>query len=118
MRCGYENGTGDPRLNSIVVGARGTGKTALLNIIPGIAQEHGWACVSVTALSGMLEDIYQRAVAQASDILDDGKGARLTGLTIGSAVGATWELPDEPEATGEQGCIVFWIPWSRRARAC
>lgn len=97
MRRGYENGTGDPRLNSIVVGARGTGKTALLNIIPGIAQERGWACVSVTALSGMLEDIYQRAVAQALDILDDGKGARLTGLTIGSAVGATWELPDEPE---------------------
>lgn len=97
MRRGYENGTGDPRLNSIVVGARGTGKTALLNIIPGIAQERGWVCVSVTALPGMLEDIYQRAVAQAADLLDDGKDARLTGLTIGNTVGATWELPDEPE---------------------
>lgn len=95
MHRAFENGPGDPRLTSIIVGARGTGKTALLNIIPGFAAEYGWVCVNVTALPGMLEDMYQRAAAEVSELEGPARTSRLTGLTFGGGLGATWETPEQ-----------------------
>ena len=43
----------------------GSGKTALLAYISDHAPDHGWVAVDVTASSGMLEDIMQRAIAVA-----------------------------------------------------
>lgn len=95
MQRAFENGSGDPRLTSIFVGARGTGKTALLNVIPGIAENAGWISVNATVLPGMLEDLYQRSLAQASEAMENNESARLTGLTVGNAIGVTWETVEE-----------------------
>lgn len=97
MQRAFENGVGDPRLTSVFIGARGTGKTALLNEVPGIAAEHGWVCASSTALPGMLEDLYQRAHAAASELMEPEAQTRLTGITVGNALGLEWEHPDAAE---------------------
>lgn len=91
MNRAFQNGPGDPRLTSIFVGARGTGKTALLNVVPHIAAKYGWVCASATALPGMQEDLFQRAQAQASELLEPAAKTRLTGVSIGGAIGLEWE---------------------------
>lgn len=44
-----DRGPGDPNLATIYVGARGTGKTALLSYLSSEAQRHGWISVGVAA---------------------------------------------------------------------
>lgn len=98
MERAFENGPGDPRLTSIFVGARGTGKTALLNVIPDIAEKAGWLSVSATVLPGMLEDLYQRSLAHASEVMEKRAATRMTGITVANAVGVTWETAEEEAA--------------------
>lgn len=52
MRQAFENGLGDPNLSTILVGARGTGKTALLSCIADEAQQRGWIVVNVARRLG------------------------------------------------------------------
>ena len=47
----------DPNLSSIIVGARGTGKTVLLSYMAEKASSMGWIPVNVNCAEGMLEDI-------------------------------------------------------------
>lgn len=89
----FENGIGDPNLSSIFVGARGTGKTALLTYLSQEAASRGWISASVTAAPGMLDDIEQRAAAAADHLTATGTERHITGFTLGQAVGLTWEQP-------------------------
>lgn len=57
MSKAFEDGSGNPNLSSILIGPRGSGKTALLACIAAEALEHGWISARVSALPGMLEDI-------------------------------------------------------------
>lgn len=95
MDRAFRNGPGDPRLTSIFIGARGTGKTALLNAVPHIAANYGWVCASATTLPGMQEDLFQRARSQASEFLEPTRSSRLTGVSIGGALGLEWENRDQ-----------------------
>lgn len=83
----YDNAPGDPALTTILIGARGTGKTALMTYVANRAQEQGWISVNVTCMKGMLEDIYLQAVRNASHILNpDGKGG-LAKLSVKASAG-------------------------------
>ena len=97
MRTAFMAGSGDPNLSSILVGARGTGKTVCLSCISKEAEEEGWIAVAVSALPGMLEDIYEQTMMAGRDALPQEPKMRLTGITAGP-VGATWE-----SAAQEQG---------------
>lgn len=61
LLAALEEGVGNPNLTTIISGARGTGKTALLTYLSDAAQAQGWVSVNVSALPGMLEEIVQQA---------------------------------------------------------
>lgn len=95
----FDNAPGDPSLTSIFVGARGTGKTALLSLLANRAQSLGWIAVNVPCIAGMLEEIAQGAARAASNLLDVRDGAKLTGVSLGQVFGIEWEHAPEQQAT-------------------
>lgn len=86
-----DRGPGDPNLATIFIGARGTGKTALLSYLADEALEHGWISVSVVAAPGMLEDIYERTKEAAAACIDTTDSPKLKGLTVAQLFGLEWE---------------------------
>ena len=86
----FKNGPGDPNLTSLFVGARGTGKTALLSLLADEAQANGWVVARVSAVPGMLNDIYVRAQKGGAHLLQEG-GRRLTSIGLAGAVSVEWE---------------------------
>lgn len=54
MARAFDEGIDNPNLSTILIGARGTGKTALLSCISEGAQEHGWVAANVAATDRML----------------------------------------------------------------
>ena len=82
MGQAFEDGPGNPNLSSIIVGPRGSGKTALLACIASEALERGWVSARVSALPGMLEDILERAREAATEFLEPGPGVHVKGVGI------------------------------------
>lgn len=78
----FEDGPGNPNLSSILVGHRGSGKTALLACIADDASARGWVTASVSAIPGMLEDILERAGEAASEFTAPERSARVKGVGI------------------------------------
>lgn len=86
-----DNGPGDPNLSTIFVGARGTGKTALLSYLANESAAHGWIAVNVAAGPHMREDIYQQTKCAAREFIETGESPRLKGLTVAQLFGLEWE---------------------------
>lgn len=61
LRQALEVGKDDPNLCTLLVGPRGTGKTALLNLSLRWAQELDWAVASVTTGPDMLQQVIEQA---------------------------------------------------------
>lgn len=93
----FGNGVGGPYLCTLLIGPRGSGKTALLSRIGDEAREHGWIVVDAVAEKGMLEDIIQHAKSDASEVVEKPTSRRLSGVSLGDVVGLEWEI-DTPEA--------------------
>lgn len=91
MDDAFDNGIGDPNLVSIFVGARGTGKTALLSAVSESAESHGWISASVSAIPGMLDDILEESNRKAAHLVDEEQTRHLTGIQVGNVFGASWE---------------------------
>ena len=91
MRAAFEEGVGNPNLSTILVGARGTGKTALLSCIANEAQQAGWLSVDVACGAGMLDDIFQRSAEAATEFSDPKTKKKLTGLSVAQVIGLQWE---------------------------
>lgn len=87
----FENGVGDPNLASIFMGARGSGKTALLMQLSAESQKCGWISVNVTCIPGMLEDIYEQTLRAAEQFTDNAQHPKLTGVSIAQLVSVSWE---------------------------
>ncbi len=87
----FEQGRGNPNLSSILVGPRGSGKTALLSYLANEASSQGWMGVNAVAMPGMLEDIYQQTCLACERAFGNkAKGiSRLTGIGVGP-VSASW----------------------------
>lgn len=90
MRRAFAQGRGAPDLSTILIGARGTGKTVLLNAIEDEALAEGWLSANVTANPGMLEDVYEQSAKAAAEFLAPEK-SHVTGVTIGNILGVQWE---------------------------
>lgn len=93
MNRALDNWPGDPNLSTILIGPRGSGKTALLSSIGDIAMEKGWIVADTSATDGMLEDILQRIIDVTENLIDHDNGRKLTGVNIG-AFGISWDNAD------------------------
>lgn len=93
-----DNGPGDPNLSTVFIGARGTGKTALLSYIASEAPAHGWIAVRVSATPGMLEDIYQQTQEAAAEFVSSSASPRLRGISLGQLFSVEWEPVPEQRA--------------------
>ena len=91
MLQAFENGVGDPNLSTVFVGARGTGKTALMSLLAHEAQGLGWLSVNVSALPGMLDDILQQTRIAASDFVSEPVGVKVKGAGIPQFLTLEWE---------------------------
>ncbi len=88
----------DPAIISLLVGARGTGKTTLLSYFADAAEADGWVTARVTCVSGMLDDILVRTRRGARHLVDT-KPARKV-KAVGLADLASLELEQSsPEVT-------------------
>lgn len=95
MRQAFIDRYGNPNLSTILIGARGTGKTALMSCIRDEAIEAGWISASSTALPGMLEDIYEQASISSQHLVGQPSSRQLTSLSVGP-VSAGWERSEVP----------------------
>lgn len=95
MRAAFEAGPGNPNLSTLLVGARGTGKTVCMSCIADEALTCGWICVATAARRGMLQDIYEQTLRMARIHLSQ-EGAKVTSLSIGP-VSASWSSPEASE---------------------
>lgn len=68
----FENGPGDPNRTTVLIGARGTGKTALLTYMSSVAGEHGWVSVDAVCDDGMLQDILLQTRKATAHLVDIG----------------------------------------------
>lgn len=90
----FGQGVGDPNLSSILVGARGTGKTACLTRLCEDASDVGWVSASSSAIPGLLDDILQQAQLASAQLVKPRPQRQLTGLNVGP-LGASWDMGDE-----------------------
>ena len=97
MRQAFVDGPGNPDLSAILVGPRGTGKTALLSRIADEAVCQGWLVVNVVAGEGMLEDILQQAGKAAAHLVDPKPGRRLSAIGIGQLLNLDWVFERQGE---------------------
>ncbi len=88
-----EDGAGSLGRATLYTGARGTGKTVMLNEVGGLARKRGWLVIDETASPGFLT----RLVAQHLPALllqhdPNSKRSRLTGVTAPAGIGGiTWD---------------------------
>ncbi len=82
FRHAFQSEIRRPELTTIFSGARGTGKTSLLYHISQLAEERGWIAVNVTAMPGMLDDIESLLKRNASHLLAEKSGARISSIGI------------------------------------
>ena len=94
----FERTSRDPYLFTLITGARGTGKTALLSYAAETAEANGWIAVSAYAMPGMLEMLYESALDASAHVIDIAANARLSNITAGP-VGASWENPASDQPT-------------------
>ena len=97
IRKAFTNWPGDPNASSILIGPRGSGKTALLSCAGDEAHREGWIVADVAAGQGMLEDIYQRTLFAAAEHISGKEKKHLTGVTIGQFLGLSWSTAPSPE---------------------
>lgn len=73
-----DDGPGSPYLLQLMTGARGVGKTVMLNELGEVALRNGWVVIHATAGPGMLERIARRARRYRQEL---GTPDRATGTT-------------------------------------
>lgn len=83
-----QDGVGAPGRLTMLTGARGVGKTALLTEIAGRAQPLGWVSVDETATPGLVGRIHDAATRALEQIdASSPTGRAVTGLTLPSILG-------------------------------
>ncbi|MBQ9068882.1 MAG: ATP-binding protein, partial [Eggerthellaceae bacterium] len=93
-----EEGTNSPDIASLLVGARGMGKTALLQYLSFEAEQRGWVSANVTAETGMLGDIIQRCKESAQHLVGHSAKKRVTGVQVAGLAEINWDYPDSDKA--------------------
>lgn len=65
----FHNIPGDPTQTTLLIGVRGTGKTALLTYFSKEIQSEGWISVNVPCVKGMLSDIYEQTLLKSNHLI-------------------------------------------------
>jgi hypothetical protein len=102
-------GPGDPARAIVCTGARGTGKTVLLNALEDTARDSGWAVVSVTAHPGLADELTQTvlppllAAHGVDEFTSHVTGASASVLGVGASVSrsVTERYPFTPSLRSE-----------------
>jgi hypothetical protein len=91
FRVGLRDGPGSPARASLYLGARGSGKTVLLNELEDVAGSEGWHVISETASPGLIDRLVDEHLPQLLQRIDpDAITSRLKSVT-GFGVGVGWE---------------------------
>ena len=69
MKSAFENWETNPSISCLLIGPRGSGKTALLSMIADEARKQGWIVIHCSAEEGMKENIYQKILIASSDLI-------------------------------------------------
>ena len=102
-----EDGPGAPGRATLYTGARGTGKTVMLNEVEDLATRRGWLVASETATPGFVDRLVGGRLSSLLNEVDPGATTtRLKGVTAPMGLGgATWESTDHhplsPELRGQ-----------------
>ena len=88
-----EDGPGSSGRATLYTGARGAGKTVMLNAIEDRTRERGWLVISETATPGFIDRITKQQLPRLLRDFDQGAvRSRLTGLTAPLGIGAaSWD---------------------------
>lgn len=88
-----EDGPGAPGRMTLYTGARGTGKTVMLNEVEDLARQQGWRVISETATAGLVNRLVEEHLpALLSEIDPVGAKTQVTGVSAPMGLGgATWE---------------------------
>ena len=84
----------NPASTSIFVGARGTGKTALLSFFAEECKSRGWVSANATCIPGLQEDILLQAGKAAQELIGSKYGRKIKGVSVGQLFGLEWETED------------------------
>jgi hypothetical protein len=79
---GIENGPGDPNRSTVITGARGTGKTALLHQIAVEALEYGFISVYANSNSVLLDEILRKLEKEANEFIERESKAKISEVSI------------------------------------
>ena len=92
-----EDGPGASGRAVLFTGARGAGKTVVLNAVEDRAKQHGWLVISETATSGFIERITTQQLPRLlRDFDPDAIRRRMTGITGPLGIGAaSWTALEE-----------------------
>lgn len=96
-----DDGPGAPGRMTLYTGARGTGKTVMLNEVEDLARQRGWRVISETATAGLVNRLVgEHLPVLLAEIDVAGATKRLTGVSAPMGLGgATWETRAAHEAT-------------------
>jgi hypothetical protein len=88
-----EDGPGSSGRATLYTGARGSGKTVILNAVEDRARERGWLVISETATAGFIQRMTQQHLPRLLRDFDPSTVSRhLTGLTAPLNIGAvSWD---------------------------
>lgn len=119
-----EDGPGSPGRATLYTGARGTGRTVLLNAVEDLARSHGWSVISETASPGFVERLVNEHLPGLLRVHDP--EATTTELKAVSAPvvvgGATWgKTQNHVGAPGLRGQLTSGgqvSTWPRIPRGC
>lgn len=95
-RRSIEAQTGSSGRMILISGARGIGKTTLINELEDIASSNGWISLRASSHSGMLDDLIRTTIPQAINSLRGAPRTKVTGASIagvGSISTESGELP-------------------------
>lgn len=91
---GLDDGPGSPSRATLYTGARGAGKTVMLNAVEDSARRRGWVVISETASPGLVERLTRRRLPEVLRSFDpDAVQRRLTHVTapFSGGGGLSWE---------------------------
>lgn len=93
VAAAIEDGPGAPGRMSLYTGARGTGKTVMLNEVEDLARRLGWRVISETSTSGLVGRLVgEHLPALLAEIDLDATKTKLTGLGAPMGFGSvSWE---------------------------
>lgn len=79
-----------PELTSLFTGARGSGKTALLAYLSGLAEQQGWISASATSLPGLLNDLEIQVGRKAAHLIEEPAHTKLDHIGIPDVVSVSF----------------------------